>query len=309
MRYIRTVLTLVAVLASSLLIFSSTAMAEQAAGLKELTVSPTSGRIELKAGQSTSGEFVIFNSGEVPIDVSVLAKPYSVKNENYDGDYETETARSQIARWISFEQTDYHLEPRQQETVHYTVNTPASIPDGGQYAVLLAQTSSETSSTEAGSFNTIKRVGTLLYASTDGETKNSGTFEEPEIKGWQKDQPISFAWRITNNGNTDFVTTGKATLTSFFGREAATITANEQTVLPETTRSTEKSFDETVSPGFYKLYTESTFLGETHTFEKWVFVAPIWLVVFSVLIVIVIVATIVWLARRGKTGRKIKIRR
>ncbi|MCL2037653.1 hypothetical protein FWG95_01455 [Candidatus Saccharibacteria bacterium] len=316
MRRIRTTLTFATVFAISLLIFSPITMAEQTAGLSpkkpdgimELTVSPTSTRLELKAGQSTKGEFMIFNSGEVSLDVKVSANPYSVKNENYDGDYENETPRSQIVRWINFDQAEYHLEPRQQETVHFTVNTPQSIPDGGQYAVLLAETASEATSTEGSSFNTIKRVGTLLYASTDGQTKDSGFVKEVSVKGWQKEQPVAFTQRITNDGNTDFVTTGKATLTSLFGREIATVIVDEQIVLPDTTRATDKSFNEKVVPGFYKLSVESTFLGQTHTSEKWVFVAPVWLVSLVLIIFLLVIAVIIWLAGRGKGSRKIKIR-
>jgi len=307
MRHIKTVLTFTAVFVSSLLVCSPATKAEAAAGLMELTVSPTSTHLELKAGQSTRGEFMIFNSGEVPLDVKVRANPYSVKNEKYEGDYENSTPRSQIARWISFDQTEYHLEPRQQETVNYTVNTPKSIPDGGQYAVLLAETATEAVETDGGSFNTIKRVGTLIYASTDGQTKNSGSVEETSAQGWQKKQPVAFSQRITNDGNTDFVVTGKATLTSLFGREAAAVIITEQAVLPDTTRATEKSFNEKIAPGFYKLRVENTFLGETHSFEKWIFVAPVWLVGLLFIIILVVVTTIIRLARHGGKRRKIKI--
>jgi len=310
MRQIKTTFSVIAFLVaflSSLLVSGSTASAAPETSLKkELTVSPTITRLELKAGQSTSGEFTIFNSGEVALDVAVSANPYSVKDENYDGDFENATPRSQVARWITFTQTEYHLEPREQATVNFIINTPKSIPDGSQYAVLLASMSSETTSTNAGSFNTIKRVGTLLYASTNGRTKESGSVKETSVKGWQQAQPVSLVQRISNDGNTDFTVKTTATLTSLFGNKAGSASTAEQPVLPDTTRATTLSFKDKVAPGFYKLHVESQFLNQSQTMDQWILVAPVWFVCLIIVLFLAIIAAIVMLVIRffGKENRK-----
>lgn len=268
----------------------------------EITISPTTTRLELSAGQTYEGKLTVLNSGSEGFDFKVYAAPYQAQNERYDPDFTNEIARTQISRWVSFDQVDYRLEPRESIEIPYVISVPESIPDGGQYGAIFAETTGEGATGGQASITSQKRVGTLLYASTDGNTIEEGSLLSSNAGFMYAQLPITLNQRIENKGNTDFIVNTVVRVSNIFGRTLHT-QSKENTVLPGSVRATTQQVTEGVFPaGLYKLTAETTFLGKTTVSTHWVLLAPLW----AVVILIGIIVVIIWGIRRvvSKPRRK-----
>jgi hypothetical protein len=234
----------------------------------QLTLSPTSTRLEVSPGQTYDGSFTIFNSGKEQLNFKVYAAPYQVKSANYDPVFSGETSRTQISRWVQFAQKNYSVEPGKQADVHYTVEVPSSIPDGGQYAALFAETEGQSE----GSITSIKRVGMLLYAQAKGTTIEKGSSEPVSISFWNNSPTFTVTQKAVNAGNTDFEAKVSLQIKDLFGNEKY---ADDKTsvVLPETTRNIPIEWKDVPPLGIFNITSKATILGNTVETNKLVLFA------------------------------------
>lgn len=258
---------------SVLFICSSPAQAQNSADNVQITLSPISQTINISPSSSYSGSFAIFNSGSVELDFDVYATPYRVKNDNYDPLFTSPSShqqvdRTQIARWINFPQENFRLKPGESVDVAYTVNTPASIPDGGQYAALFAQTKTS----ETSSINSQKRVGMLLYARGDGKTINKGYSHDLDLNFWQSAPTFSLVQKVTNQGNTDFSAKVTMSISDIFGNIKYTDDST-RVLLPDTTRNIKLDWPNAPALSLMKIKTSVSLLGKTSNYSQTVLFA------------------------------------
>lgn len=281
------------------------ARAEEAGGKLQITMSPAKDRIEIKAGETTSSKFKILNTGQKPFKFKVYASPYHITNANYESEYETETPMNQISRWIKFDQTEFALEPDQEVEVAYKVETPADIPDGAQYAVIFAETEPEESEGQQVVSN--KRLGMLVYARGDGESKMSGESALSKIGFWQLGQGLKFEPEVKNTGNTDFAATVRFKAKSLFGKEEIIAEPNnlqEIDIIPDTTRALSFEWEETPTFGLVKLTTEIKYLDKTDIHENWVlFMSPLAVVIALLIVAAIIIRMLYGKKKKPRMGR------
>ena len=281
----RIFISLIAVLAMGVSLLSRPAWAQQPKN--EITMSPASSTIELKAGQSFDGSFKIYNTGDVDFDFTVSASPYSVKGEDYEQDFETKSEQTYLSDWVKFEQDEYFVKTKEHVVVNYHIAVPKEIPAGGQYAVLFAETAGGTS----GSIMSTKRVGTLLYARTDGKNIDEGTAEAPKIPKIKFNSNLLVKQIIANSGNTDFESETTIKATTLFGREVFSDTRSNVRILPKSRRAVEMTWDNAPLLGILNINLTTKFLGETFEYSGWTFfISPI--IIGAV--VLVVVALILW---------------
>jgi hypothetical protein len=262
----------------------------------QLTLSPTSTRLEVSPGDSYDGTFTIFNSGKKQLNFKVYAAPYQVKNENYDPIFSNDTARTQISRWVHFNQINYSIEPGKQADVHYQVRVPESIPDGGQYAAMFAETEGQAQ----GSITSIKRVGMLLYAHAKGTTIDKGSSEVIPISFWNSAPRFEITQKITNAGNTDFEGTTSLHVKDIFGNEKHS-SNKTSVVLPETTRRMSMEWKDVPPLGIFTVTSKATVLGKTVETSKLVlFATPTALFAVIALFALIIAGGIYAVKKRRK---------
>jgi hypothetical protein len=297
---------------------------------ESITISPLVKTIDITAGESMDDSFTITNNGTTNYTFNVYASPLTVNNDTYTQSFDEKDANnfSQIYRWVTFDQTEYSLSAGDHVDIPFHVNVPASIPNGGQYAVLFAQVKAKESST--GGVQSTTRVGVTLRAHGDGETINKGNVSSStlgklnkdsnqpvEQKGpWFNSGPVYGLTRVENTGNTDFELKTKVTLTSFFG-DKVIATSVEQTrqLLPDTTylatdhvgctdADTEQGAVCVKMPwiGLFHLKTEVSFLGKTETFKHTVFVFPLWLLLM--IIVAIFLLVLFWIYRKANRKKR-----
>lgn len=300
MRYI--LLLAIGAVLSIMLVFSPQARAQSPADNIQITLSPTNRTMKIAPGNTYNGSFAIFNSGDMELDFNVYAAPYRVKNQNYDPLFteptdSTKVDRTQISRWVTFAETEYTLKPGESVDVAYTINTPASIPDGGQYAALFAQTKSS----ETSSINSQKRVGMLLYAHSNGEAINKGSSQNPNLSFWQTAPTFSVSQDVTNDGNTDFAAEVKMSISDIFGNEKYTAETSK-VILPDTTRSINLDWKHTPSLSLMKVKTSVKIFDKTTNYSHTVLFATPTAIFGLVAILILVIAGGIYVFKRQSSN-------
>lgn len=251
----------------------------------EVTVSPTQDNLVITGGAVYDETMTLLNSGSDAIDVTLYATPYSAKNKQYQPDLTEETARTQLSRWISFPQTEYRLAPSQTLEVPYRVTVPASIPAGGQYAVIFVETGGGTQ----GSIVTKKRVGMKVFARTDGDTKESGSASFSTLPSFTTSGALEFTTDVKNTGNVDVVARYNTRITTLFGDRIFDET-HESVVLPETTRTLASKWSDMPPIGMYTI--ERTVLFGAQTFtdtpQRIIVVSPLGMVLIAIILIVLI---------------------
>lgn len=241
---------------------------------ENILLSPTKKRYEMKAGESKQDSMKVVNDGPRPISFIVYARPYSVINENYDPNYDSNSKNADAYKWIQFDTASYELEPGQSADISYTVRVPQNAAPGGHYGVLFAETQ-VTSQPSGTSIVQKKRVGSIMYITVDGDVTTSGKLIGGTVPFFQTKAPISIKQRVQNNGNTDFVVNSTTNVSDIFGGVKFK-NQKESAVLPETTRAIDNDWINPAWIGLYKVEQTVSFLSTSKTMTNYVLFVPVW---------------------------------
>lgn len=244
--------------------------------VESITLSPTSKTYKVDTGQTFEDSLTILNDGEIAYDFVVYAAPYSVTSGTYDPSFTSTAANADAYTWVQFKQTTWHAEPRQTIKVPYTVYVKGNASPGGHYGVLFAEVQPTASSESGATLGRKKRVGTILYATVNGDVKLGGQAEGTSIGWFQSGAPLSVTTSVKNTGNSDFVAKVTYRVTDVFGSAKYSI-ESDYVVLPETTRDITLSWSDAPWFGLYKVRVTTAFLDQTHVTESYVLIMPIWM--------------------------------
>lgn len=271
---------------------------------QRLQISPAIQDIgNLKPGEKYSGIFKVQNIGSEELNFSVGVSPYSVKNENYEQDYDTENQYSDIIKWIKFSQTNGTVAPNDEAEVAYTISVPADVASGGQYALLYAEIISDNTADGSG-FSVVQRVGMKLYTNIEGNTRKTGSVIENKVSSFLFNPPISATSIVENTGNTHASVKYVLQVYPLFGDEEVYTNEEEPTtlvLLPDTRRLNTVTWDGAPALGIFRVKQTVSFWNETSTTEKLVFLCPIW---FIFIVLLIIFCAIFWLVSRIRNRNK-----
>ena len=103
-----------------------------------LQVTPSFNEIEesLKPGETYTGKFKAQNTGSKEFRYEVDFAPYSIVDENYSIDSQTESDYTQLSKWITVDKPSGTIEPDSEVEIEYTIRVPRDVAAGGQYALI-----------------------------------------------------------------------------------------------------------------------------------------------------------------------------
>jgi hypothetical protein len=286
-----------------------------------LSVSPAQQRLDtLNPGDTVTAETIIINSGTEGYDVKVYATPYEIADDYSHNIFDRESTYSQLYRWVTFnDPTEFYLEPGARRTVRFTVTVPASVPAGGQYASVMAET---VPPADATGVIAVRRIASLLYANIAGDTKTGG-----EITGrtWRDSCPtdltptpndakqntpcssnrdILTTLTIKNTGNTDFSAENRLIVHNIFGKQIDEVVEASKMIFPETSRTFGLNWRSTRAVGVFRLTQQSTFLNQTIEESKWIFILPVWFIITIVAVLAAVVIAVVFFIKRRQSRRR-----
>ena len=285
-----------------------------------ISITPTSKVLKLEPTTQYDDSFTVTNSGSEEMDFEVYAAPYSYIFSEDDNEYhlgfETETTYTQIVRWITFKDTSgnyvnnpvFKAGPGESVTVNYRINTPSSIPGGGQYAVLFSHTLSAV--TLSSGIKTEASAGLVLYGRSNSETISSAEISNLQINQTVNDNGevktiINASSRVKNTGNIDFMARGVLQVKGIFGNVYYE-TPGEQgilSIIPETELAVSDRWEETPYFGLFRVTWTMSAADKTETISRMILLLPTPVIVFLILLLTIIVIWIILMVRKRKERR------
>lgn len=259
-----------------------------------LQIAPTSHKIALEPGNEYTDSISVQNLGDNDFEYKMSVKPYQVQDVFYNPDFVTENNYTQIVRWITFAEPSGNLPAHTSKEIKYTIKVPADVPDGGQYAVLVAEAPGQIN---PGSIEIIGSVGSILYTHIGGDTREEGNLVSSRIWPLQFGSPVTAESTITNTGNVDFDVTTTINITKILGGNVVydnSETPLFHTVLPNSTRLILATWYETPKIGLFKVTQVSSFLDQNSTISGVVLVCPFWLAMAVATIIVLLIILIVY---------------
>lgn len=270
-----------------------------------MQVSPSFAEIEeMQPGKSYDGVFKVQNTGGKDLDYAITITPYSVKDDKYALDSDTETAYTQMKDWITLSQDSGKLSPNDAEEIKYTIRVPQDAPAGGQYALINIRLVQENDSNSGATITANKQIGFRLLGEIEGNTRRTGKVTEQNIPSILFNPPISATSVVENTGNTHITASYVLRVFPLFSNEEVYTNEDspyEVTVLPETSRYNSISWDDAPHLGIFRVEQTVTIADDTQTIKKTVFLCPIWL---TFIILLIIFCVIFWIFSRIKNRNR-----
>lgn len=268
--------------------------------------------ISLRPGEVYQGTFNVINpnpDSSSVVSYKIFSTPFSVSDKNYDVDLETRNDFNQIADWVTFDLAEGSVKGGETVKIPFTINVPEDVPGGGQYATFVVRIADDGNVSENKyAIGTNRQVASILYAKIDGETRQEGIILENKIDGFFFSSPIEGSALIQNSGNIHFSADSYLRVFPLFSNEEIYSSAEnpkQNIVLPNTTLSTTNTWEETPGIGIFRVVQTVSYLNNTSSTEKTVFVCPLW---FLALWVILICGGAFWIFTNSRARKKAKKR-
>ncbi|MDB5162796.1 MAG: exported protein of unknown function [Candidatus Saccharibacteria bacterium] len=285
------------VLAVPLLVGSSAYA--QANTSQNITMSPSSTLISVKAGSTIQKSFQVLNSGGDAYNLVTKASPYYVTGLEYTPLFTQLPGSTETATWIKVSNPLVTVGPQKSADINYTVTVPSGTAAGGYYAVLFAETRPDAAS-QSGGVQPRNRVGNILYITVEGDVKVDGNASVQPVGGFRYEGSIPLGFKVSNTGGVHFQATVKASVKNFSGKEVYNATI-ERYVLPQTQRQIPVDWAPTSPVGIYTISRSATVADKDQNFpdEQIIYVQPWIIVVFLALFL----ATVLYFKSKA-TGRR-----
>lgn len=269
-----------------------------------ITLSPAVIKDDVKPGEKRSDHITVYNKGAVDYDFEVSIAPYSVTNEEYDTSFTVRNERTEITDWTKFTNgTKFHLNHGEQIDIPYTIDIPKDALGGGQYATIFAQTVAAQSSGGESGVVISKRVGALLFAKVAGDLFSNIKVVDKTVEKWSLDRILKVNFRTSNDGNVDAELDADVKINSLFGKEVFRKKIEHKTVLPNTTRLFDASWENTPLVGIYKVSLDIKIDGKTQSLNQYSLICPLWLIILIIVSIILLVLIIILIKKKIKKSK------
>ena len=289
-----------------------------------LTLTPVSRTLEIASSSSYDGTMNVTNNGAEEMKIEVYPAPYSFiyseEEDIYKLGFNNDNNFTQITRWITIKDKNGNYAQKASFTIpagetleiSYRINTPSSIPAGGQYAVIFAQTVSN--SADASGIRTEASAGMIIYGrSTEGESKviseirdmTIGQGLETDENGNPSNNHIYGLAKVKNTGNVDFFAKGNLKVEPIIGFSSYETITNGCTVsiIPESERVVSDEWAETPDFGIYRVTWTITAGENTETIERVIFLINPFVVIIAIIVLTIIIVSIIIGVRKRKERR------
>lgn len=304
--FVRKALVAVFAMFASVFVVGGSVLAEEIPDYR-LQVTPSFHEIEqaLKPGETFTGKFKVQNTGSKEFRYEIDFSPYSVTDEKYNVDSNTESDYTQLAKWITVDKNSGSIAAGEETEVEYTIRVPRDVAAGGQYALInVKMLTDDGEKAEGSAFKVVQQIGFRVLASIDGNTRKTGEVIENKVPGFIFNPPITVSSVVSNTGNVHTKATYTLQVFPLFGDEE--VYTNEEnpvelTILPETKRYNELSWEGAPHLGIFRVRQTVKIFDQVKTTEKLVFLCPIW---FLFIVLLLIFCVIFWIVSRVRNRRK-----
>jgi len=211
-------------------------------GADALTISPPLIDHQLNPGDTVLETIKIYNEDSQAITVYPLLRNFTAgDDENGEPQFmppEVDDHGTGLAEWVIMDNKTMTIGPKERTNLSLALNVPNDAQPGGHYGAVIL--SIEPPSDKPG-VGVAQQLGALMMLRVSGEVKEVASiaefgFVKPKI--WYNYLPVDFFLRFENSGNTHLRPAGNLFITNMWGKQVASINANEdfRSVLPRSIR-------------------------------------------------------------------------
>lgn len=271
-------------------------------------VSPMTQKITLKPGETYKGEVRVSNPAAATENFYYKAelRPYFVKDDNYEKDFETVSDWSRIVEWTTLENDTGVLKPNEAKKITFTVEVPHTAPGGGQYMMIGVSSDPPVDANENFAVQNVYEMASLVYVEVEGEINHSGRIVENEIPSFVATDKPYVSTKINNTGNVH--ETAEITITIKNNITGETILPKEgkentfeSVIMPETTRTIKREIGDLPPLGIFEISESVSYMGGEMSTTSVVLLCPVW---FIVLVLFTIISIIELMIYRRRSRRK-----
>ena len=267
-------------------------------------ISPMNQKVALTPGERFYGTFKVTNpvSNEYAFPYKTSIVPFTV-NDDYDVIFENNGDYNQIVDWITIENATGVVYPNETEIIQFYIDVPETAPAGGQYAIINVSSDNQATVGEGINIKAEYAIAHVLYAEVAGETVRGGEFNSVSVPGFLFSGKIAGTASIKNTGNVHSDGTYTLQVFPLFSKEE--VFTNEEdpttnTILPEATRTTVVTWNETPAIGIFHVIFKASFEGIDNIVDKIIIVCPLWLLLLIFLAIFLIIFKILWGKKKEK---------
>lgn len=265
------------------------------------SVRPVSNNLEIKAGETVTGEITIVNPDYATetLTYEISVAPYSVVGEGYKANLVSTNEYTAITDWITLSETTGSLEPGEKRTIKYTINVPENAPSGGQYSAILVDGLPKKTD-EQSAITNVFEITHIIYANIAGETIHEAEILSNDIPTFVTKTPVTTSTTFSNYGNTHEYAEVNLLVKNVLNGE--TIYSEEETnvteiIMPNTTRLFEREITNLPSLGIIEVTQSVLCNDETSTTTSLVYICPLWFALLVAATIIAIIAAIIKVIR------------
>jgi hypothetical protein len=256
-----------------------------------LKVSPVKQEVDVEPGTVKKGSLNITNLGDKSVAVDLSAEEFSVVNENYDYAFSTE---SDVAKWVSFDDSKITILGNQSLNVNYAVNVPSSAEPGGRYISIFASTES---SVDIG-IESRQRVASLLYITVLGDISRSGDIINLSSP-WLVFDSGDWSASLQNTGTAHYVSRIDVNVLNLTNNKIVASGSREAMILPGTIRLVTDKLPQLKWPGIYKIVYQIS-LGDKSSADEVRYVLYLPPMAIALIVIILTIFLIVFSSHRRK---------
>jgi hypothetical protein len=213
-----------------------------------VAVSPTRIEITASPGDQVESSFKFWNGTDADLPVHLEGADIGPQDEEGHATVEREDAANSLKAWLKPAYPDLNVAPKQEITLPFSVDVPASADPGSHWGALLAITSPVAQSNGA-AVNV--RTGVILLVHVLGPVTEKLVLESVTVPRFAESPPILIEARFRNEGTVHEAPFGNIEVQNMFDSLVATGTLSERNVLPGVVRKIETSVGQGVWLGRY----------------------------------------------------------
>lgn len=273
---------------------------------QKLKVSPVIINVTLSPDKTSSQAVTIENLSSQAMPLRATLSDFITGGEEGGYIFE-ETKTNPLLSWITLDETEFILNPKEKKTIQMTITTPKAIPVGGYYGVLFFEPVAQGDQSKVTKINS--KVGVLMLANVGVQDPNAKRAEILDFSTdvFNTDGNPAFLLRVKNIALNFYSAKPNLTVTPLIGWNAqkTQLELEEKIIFPGNVRRwTEEAKVRELSPNIYKAQIAvSTGNGQIVNAEQYFIVFPI----AQALITFIVAMAIVFLfVKRKRLGKAMK---
>ena len=157
-----------------------------------------------------------------------------------------------LANWINFPEKEIIVPAEGTVSVVLTISVPKDVTAGTYHAAIVA---SDYPTSESENVIVVSQVASLVFLEVEGDYTRNAAILDFKTDQWTNSMPVSFSFRIQNQGDVYLKPTGLINVTSLFGKVVGHLSVNNDggRILPRSTREYQAVWQraESVGDGFW----------------------------------------------------------